>query len=513
MASYSYSGTRNPGKIKAFLVMLVSVLGISLVAFLVGALTGLDPGISVRLMAIFLGPMFLIIAWMAPKVQGDNNRWLNLLLLWITFLALFWPAYIFFSVRGLPSLDPKRLLLILLTLVWLFQVMTSPVLAERFRRRLRLGGVPVLLLLTYMIWRLLSAFASNYPVMALIQLFWEVIYYYMIFFAAITAIRDFSDVRGLVMLLLVGSLVIVGLSGVEYVVGHNLFAKLTPVNAEYAAAQAASLEDKIRAGGYRLQATFDHPMLFAEFLVFMLPIMAFGALKAARPIARMIFLVGMPLMFGAILLSGTRSAISSGGAILFLTLTIFLLRNVQSSKLSLKSFFSVMALLALVSVPLASVTVISQLVEGRNAGERGSSVGRLMQVQLAVPKIQSHPLLGYGVGLGNSELGFKASRGRYSVDNYYLTLALDSGLPGAILFLGSMAAFAWLGVRTFFRDGPEELRFLSGMLGLSVLGVMVVKSVLSVDRNFLFLFLAFAFLVVLKDLMSQAGAAEKERLQ
>ncbi|WP_295995286.1 O-antigen ligase [Rugamonas sp.] len=507
MASYSSHSRPQRGKIAAWAALIGGLLVIILSAFFVGAVTGIDPSIAARLVVVMLVPLFFSVIWSAPKQKGDPGLWLNHLLLLALMISIFWPPYVFFSFHGLPSLDPKRLLMMGIAMLWVYKVMSSSVMGARFWSRIRLGGWQLTVLMLYMAWRLISAGASPFPIPSLVQFVWEAIYYYLAFYVTLAALRDTGAARRLVMLLVYAALGIVLVSVAEHFAGHNLFAKLVPANADYADMQAAVLADKLRDGGNRVQATFEHPMVLAEYVVFMLPLVTFGAMTAARKSVRLACLVGVPLLFGVILMSGTRSAILTGGAIMVLSSGLYFLRNVQDGNMSLKAFFSILALIALVMGTLASASVVTQLIQGRNGGERGSSTSRLLQMRAAVPKIQKEPLLGYGVGVGNGELGFKSSRGRMSVDNYYLTLALDSGLPGAALYILFTAGFCWMGVRMYFTQGPDETRILGGMLGLSILGVLVTKTVLSIDKNLTFVFVGFAILIVLKEHMQQSRDA------
>jgi hypothetical protein len=504
MATYTLSSTRKRGKAMAFVVAAAGILGISLVALFVGALTGLDPGLSVRFMVLIGVPFLLVLAWVVPRSKDDPAERFNQILFYLMLTAIFWPPYALFTLRGLPSLEPRRMILLLLLVLWLFKVMTSPILSRRLLSRLRMGGLPLMLLSGFVVWRLASAVASAQPVYSFIQFGWDFLNYYLVFFVAISSLRDMRDLRPLLTALAAAAIAIALIGFVERVVGHNLFANLVPANAEFAAAQAQGLEEKIREGGNRVQATFEHPMVMAEFLVVILPMIVFLALKDRRKVVRVGALGGIVLVLGGIALSGTRSAMLTGAVVMSLSMTLYFMNNVQGGKMSLKAFFSVLGMLTLVVGLLASVSVMSQLIAGRTAAERGSSVSRLLQVQAAIPKVQKQPLLGYGVWMGNAELGFKASRGRLSVDNYYLTLTLDSGLPGSLAFLGALIGFIWTGARLFLGKAEADQRVLAGLLSISLIGLMVTKSVLSIEKNLIFMTLICAMLVVLREQASVA---------
>ncbi|MYM65289.1 hypothetical protein GTP45_00390 [Pseudoduganella sp. FT55W] len=503
MSTYTFSATRKRGKLAALAISALVVLGILFVAFIVGALIGLDPGTAVRLVVIMSMPLVLALVWAAPKSSDDPAARLNVLLVGVLSAAMLWPNYVSFSTGGLPAMEPKRLLTVLLLFYWLYKMFTSPALSARFFRRWRSGGWALYLLLAFLGWRLLSGFTSEQPVFAVVQFFWSVFNFHVVFFVAMSSLRDRRDVAFIMKLLVGGAVIVALLGGLERIIGHNLFAKLVPADSEVV---AQALADKLRDGGNRVQATFEHPMVLAEFLMLTLPMAVFLLFHSSKQRYKVAGAASLALMMGGIVLSGTRSAILAGAAVLGLTLVLYFFENLRGrGGLTPRGLISMVGLIGIVTAALAILPFVTDLVQGRNAYERGSSTARIMQYQLGLPKIEKQPVLGYGVGIGNSHVGFRTSATRTSVDSYYLTIALDSGVPGVVLFIATFIGFIVMGLRLSFVETDPGPRLMARMLAVSLIGVLATRAVLSIDFNLVFVALICALLLVLKEQRDNAA--------
>lgn len=496
MSTYTFSAARKRGKLAAMVAGALVVLGMMLAAFVIGALIGLDPGTAVRLTVLLSMPLVLVLVWAAPKSAEDPAGRLNLLLVGVLLASVLWPSYVVFSTGGLPGIEPKRLLTLVLLGYWLYKMFTSPVLAQRFFSRWRAGGWPLYFLVAFLLWRLASSLSAELSVYSFVQFGWSVFNHYLVFFVAMSSLRDRRDVAWIMKLLLGGAVVVALLGGLERVLGHNLFAKFVPADNE---AMANALSDKLRDGGNRVQATFEHPMVMAEFLMMTLPIAVYMLFASGRQLYRVAGSAALALIVGGVVLSGTRSAILTSAAVLGLTLVLYFLENMRGRKgLTPRGLLSLIGLIGIVTVAMAAVPVVAELVQGRNVYERGSSTARIMQYKMGVPKLEKQPLLGYGVGLGNAQVGFKASQGRTSVDSYYLTMALESGVPGLLLFLAVLLGFITMGLRLSFVETDPGQRLMARVLAVSLIGVLATRGVLSIEFNLFYVALVCALLLVLK---------------
>lgn len=468
-------------------------------AVLIGILVGINPGFALKFGILLCAFLFFVNACNFPKLENATGKSIKIFTWALILASVFWPVYAIFKVPGLPSIDPKKLIIAALIFTWLFSIVTSTTLWPELKSRLHRLRVHSVLIFLFMLTRLLSALTSQDIVFSLIQFAWEFLTFYLIFFSAVSCLKSHRDLRKTAYIVVASAALISIIAIAERFVGHNLISGLFPISPEYADIQTAALEEKIRSGANRVQATFEHPMALAEFLTFSIPITFFVLLRRRCLPARVLALCTIPLVFTAIYYSGTRSALITAGGLLLLLFALLFMRKVVQGGVSIKTYFSMLGLIAVIVIGVVSLTFATELIQGRTNIEQLSSLARIRQLELGFPKILEHPVLGYGVGLGNSVLGFVASRGRLSTDNYYLTLALDSGITAVAFFVLLLGAYFLTGLRLYFSQ-DRDTSMLSGMLAISIAGVAVIKIVLSIHYNLIFIYLAFAMIAILKGL-------------
>jgi hypothetical protein len=101
-----------------------------------------------------------------------------------------------------------------------------------------------------------------------------------------------------------------------------------------------------------------------------------------------------------------------------------------------------------------------------------------------------------------NELGFKGN-GALTIDNYYLSLALESGFFAPILFCFIVAVVAYMGFSLGLSDlGSNGL--LAGMLSTSLLGMMLIQLILSIPHNLPFLYTTLSLILLLKYTSEQS---------
>jgi hypothetical protein len=125
---------------------------------------------------------------------------------------------------------------------------------------------------------------------------------------------------------------------------------------------------------------------------------------------------------------------------------------------------------------------------------------------MGIPKLLSHPF-GHGVGRGNAALGFVNPAGKGTVDTYYLTVMLDSGLLALPLFLLTFLIPAWLAFK-YYRDAKTPEQQVLAPLSIALINFVIVKSVLTSEAN---IPLAFAYVGCIIGLIWQRHRLEQKR--
>jgi O-antigen ligase len=242
-------------------------------------------------------------------------------------------------------------------------------------------------------------------------------------------------------------------------------------------------------------ATFVHPLTFGEYLALCFPLAMFLAGFAMQGFRRLLGLLALPLLVAGIYLSHTRSTLLALGVVLVglvATLGLRAMRQRRSMSLSVAGFF------VLAAVPIAALAlgaIALELSSGRTSGEIGSSVARLTMFRYGAQAVIEQPLLGYGPGFAAVTIGLLPGFTALTVDSYYLSVALESGVPGLLFFAALLVYTVINGLIASTRRGGTAGARLA-VLAVTLSGFAVVKLVLSQPDNMAAAFLLIALLFV-----------------
>ena len=104
---------------------------------------------------------------------------------------------------------------------------------------------------------------------------------------------------------------------------------------------------------------------------------------------------------------------------------------------------------------------------------------------------------GYGIGQGAPCLGFGGDTGMITIDTYYLSILLEYGIAGFIVYYGMFAiAIYEAGRRAFCRSETEDKSFLLP-IAVSLFVFIVIKSVFSQQDNHPVIFMMLGALMAL----------------
>ncbi len=107
------------------------------------------------------------------------------------------------------------------------------------------------------------------------------------------------------------------------------------------------------------------------------------------------------------------------------------------------------------------------------------------------------PLTGVGPGLA-ADYAYTANAvsGARSVDSYFLSLAVDSGIVSILLYALMLTYFIFVAARlAFSHAGP--LHTVAGLLAVSLIALNLVAIVLSTNEIFTFQYIVFGIIVAL----------------
>lgn len=487
----------HPGKTTLPLPVIV---GFALYVMLLGAaLTILPPFVVFAFGALPLSLLYFNQTWdfKAPY------RLLHLLFVAMVASFILWPRFLAFNFGG-PDITPSRIVNALLLCVWAL-VLLSPSYRKEVYGLVRGMGIWTWLLASYVLFRIASSFASEAPLLSLYQTANEILTAVLILPIALSLYRDRSRLDTLIAGLFLAGVCVAVLAIIEKLAGHNLFANLhipgMHMDGEWV---QQSLRDKMRAGQYRAQATFMHPLLLAEFMTFEIPL-ALYYIAHPRWHWRLLGGIAFFLFVAGAVATGSRAALVAIPPMILMSIVLLSLRRSPGSR---GGALWIMTLLTLCLCVAAGIVVLAMglvdlsVITGRNAHEISSTYSRLMMFNRGLPLIAEQPFVGYGPGLSGAMVGLANAHGEVTIDNYYLSLALDSGLPALLAFMALSFGLAAKGYLTALRNVSRE-GLLCGLLAISLVGMLIVKSILTIPHNAPLLYLIFALVTTIPMLLNE----------
>lgn len=395
---------------------------------------------------IFLAPLAVMIAVKAPASRAAPARVVRMLIFAAAALAPLWPVYIHLKVGPLPILTPPRLLLYFVTAIWLHDMTVSPFRRAQFVLALRKGAAitgPVIFL--FALGALSVPFAEGKAI-ALQEFLRQTTIWLAPFLAILTYMRRTRDLERILILLTCGAALSAAIALAETASGTLLASLLAPFIGDDGQWLQAAQAQKIRDGVFRAQASHTHPLSLGEFMAFTAPL-AFAFLVAARRNARRVgWAACLALIVAGALATNSRGAILAIAVGLGLSVAAFavgFLRKAGAARFRPAAGLAVILILA--ASPLIA-TVGHHVIAGVGGEQAArSSQSRVDQIEQATPKILKRPLLGHGTGRAARVLGYWGTT--LTLDNYYLTLALDLGFPGPIAFFGVLIAAGAVALR------------------------------------------------------------------
>lgn len=483
--------------LKLFIALVVGGL-----LFFLGAFTALAPQFIARLLILPLLILFVLFAFLgkSPKALSAKTEkaWLIVL---IATMAL-WPSYMLVKFGGLPTLDARRIIAGSTILGALYFVIARQPLRSQFKA-LFSGHLAIVngLLICYVLIRVSSCFVSIAPLYSLVQVFWEVLYYYSMFFigALLFSKPQLQNVAMKTFMIL--SALIALFAMVEWVSQFNVLVQFAPSNDEFSNLQRALEVSRLRGGFFRAQSTFEHPLLLAEFSAMAVCFGLSALLWNTKISHRWLGLIILGLATIAAILTGSRSAFVSIPIAASFIFIVWLFASDSARKQANPSVRKGFVMLCFGLIFLLTIPLIVYLVEGSSRSEAASSAGRFYMLQLGWESIKAHPFLGTGPGTSGSVAGIMTGAGIGTLDNYFLAIAIESGLTGLVLLLLVLLYPVWVAFSALMSDSEMNRPFTSSVMGLLIVTV-VVHTILWMPYN---LFFAFIFIGMLLGSMRQAS--------
>jgi O-antigen ligase len=409
---------------------------LSLYAGLAAAATVVYPPFALA----FAAPLLLALGFAARPAKAAPRRIVFTLILAAAFLLPVWPAYIFIKVGPAPILTPPRLLLYAVSLLWLYDMAYSPWRRAQFVLAMKKSAPLSAAVLGFFALGLVGLPFAEGKALAFGEFFRQVVIWLIPYLAVLTYSRRQRDFAAIVRAFVIGAF-FVAVAALAEAASHRLLADLlSPFIADDAEWLRKAQAMKIRDGHFRTQSTHTHPLSLGEFLAVCAPLALGLFVASGQKSAR--------LLWGAASLAIALAAITTNSRGVMLVLAIAFVAMIgllawrYLKRTAASRWRPLAGLLALSAIALSPAGVVGAhyIISGKTgASAANSTQSRVDQMALAWPKIQQRPIGGYGAGRATRVLGYWGKT--LTIDNYYLSLALDLGLPGPLCFIALF--FIW----------------------------------------------------------------------
>ncbi|WP_306224596.1 O-antigen ligase family protein [Bosea beijingensis] len=479
-------------------------------ALLFGALVGLclpaafEGGLEIYFLILALIIVVIIFSMPRKKTFNDRTCWI----LFVTFLSLYslYPHYISLRISGLPWLSPVRIVLAALFFVWLYAFRHSAVMEETLRRHIRENRAFFVFFGIFVAAQIFGLLTSRSPAQSLTRFLLFQFIWTFPFLAMISLARTEQRLRLVAALFIVFAAVQCSMGFIEARLQRLLWLDFLPpgfgADTEFL---LRIIQGQFRGGTYRVQGSFSVSLIYAEFLVLMLPFAIFAVIEGRTRFVRMAGFVTAAAIVPAQFLSGARLGTVGTLIIFFLLLIVHVVRVKKINKRSMLGPFLLLmlpfALAAFAAAYVASPRLQSMTIGGGQ--HQASTEGRLEQVKRAIPRIAERPVFGHGLGVAGETLGFRNLAGVLTIDSYALSLLLEVGIVGTIGFVGMIIWTIIVGFRLSLQQGQGP-NYLGAAVALSLCAYASTKLVLSQIDTQMLVFVMMGLVIALRSYKAAA---------
>ena len=447
--------------------------------------------------AIPIAFLAFLVIWALPEAEAVTLRPFTAAFMLTVGVKLLWPEYFAPNVPGLPAISLGRIAIVLLMLTMIVTLSMSRDAKHRLTEAL--AALPIWKILIalnviqlYTIFLSVAPFRSFNQVLVTLQA-WTGIYIASVLAFSIPRVRTWFP-----KFLVVATLLLCLLGMAELQNQALLWSKNFPSFLRFDQVIAGILEPKFRDGSYRVTTIYTTSLSLAEFLAFASPFFLHNFMRAERLGWKAFWLAANLLLVFTIFKTGARLGIVG----LFAADTTYVMlwsfrrwRMHHKSDLigpAMSLAFPAAAVLFLISMFTVDA-VRYRTIAGSSTGF--SDDARWTQFEMAIPSIIRNPL-GYGLGSSGDVIGFTTPGGQLTVDSYVLTVLVDLGVAGLLLYSGMLFWTMWRMGRIAF-ESKEEGAFITACVTASLASWVTAKLVLSQADNDMLLFIMLGYATAL----------------
>ena len=436
------------------------------------------------LLVPFAAPIALLILvsiWALPDQRSAPTLGIEVCFL-IYFLCLgMWPDYLAIHLPGMPWITPLRMVGIPMAGLLLISLSVSPSFYRAFVQSVTEIKPLWYALASFWILELISIGFSSSPGSSANGVFTSFISVNCVFFISCMIFRRIEFVERYYAVLCLMVIPIAIITVLEFRIQHCVWRDYLPPFLRNPGDPTfrIAMQPIFRPGTnvYRAKSIFKTSLILAEYLGMMTPFLLYFATTKRALAIRLAALAMVPLCFISIRMTDARLGLVAMLVSVLLYGLAVAFREWRSRPQNLLStavlFASPVAFMGALGAVLVSHQ-LNMMVFGGEA-QAGSNAARAEQINMALARIATHPW-GFGPGQSGMAMGY-AQSDFITIDNYFISMVLDYGPIGTLLWYFSFAMGIYCAVRYSFDRKYIRAREAEMLvpLGIGLCAFLVVK--------------------------------------
>lgn len=503
-----YVNPRHPARIIAKIVFPIA-LALGCVVY--GFFFGLTAPYLLVPFAIPIVILVLLAIWALPETHTAPTKTMEMLFGGVIVSLLIWPNYLAMALPGLPWITAIRLLSFPMAFMLLISLSSSPTFRGELRTSFDASPGALVCLVAFVVIQFLTlplsvSIADSFQTVIVAQTNWTAT---LLIAAWLMRTPGRAEIYARMLVFL--TIPMCAIAFLEFPNQNLLWLNNIPSFLKIDDATAAQyLTAKTRGGIYRAKSIYASPLSFAEALALITPFCIHFATQKYNFMFRLLCLALIPIFFMCIRFTDARLGILGMLVSLlayFLLISLLQLGRNARSLMATAVVYAYPAVFGFAVMAIMFVRPVRVLLLGN--GQQASSDGaRQEQIAMGIPKILDQPL-GYGAGNAATTLNFQPM-GFITIDNYYLSIALDYGVLGFIAFYGIFLAAIVEATKAIIRtpaavDDREKTLLIP--LTVSVTVFIVIRGVLSQEDNHILAFAVLGMLLGMTYRVKQTAAS------
>jgi hypothetical protein len=453
----------------------------------------------------------MLVIWALPDRRAPPLQALSPTLFMFMVGLVIWPNYIALALPGLPWISLTRIIGVPLVLILLVCASTSQEYRAKVWAAMKASPVVSSLFVAFTAMEIISIPLSRAPFFSFDAFVNAQINWTTIFFASVYVFQKPGRTERMIRLLWIMSIFVGVIALFEARVRHPLWAGHIPSFLQINdPAVKLMMAGGSRHGVYRAAATFGNALGLAEYIAFVLPFVVNYAIGPYRWSLRLAAAISIPFLLVVTVVSGSRLGFVGCFLSIVLSVGVWSVNRWRRDPESLVGPMTALAFPAgFASAIVGSFFIgfVRVRVWGGGDGTAASTDARKQQFALGWPKVLSTPW-GHGIGTAADVLGY-APVGLLTIDTYYLSILLEFGFLGFVVYFGM---FLWAAAQcaiasTLYRGKDREMELLKP-LAIAVINFFIIKSVFSEVFNHAVIFMMLGMIVALLSRISQEKAVE-----